>query len=105
MSDNQTKEADIKTSKQELSKLLSLLDFPKLSVDFMRDVVLANERVREDFDYFKFVADKSLSEAKFQYSKPTGKKVKSFGGTNDCQKVMEVYNNFNNPPAPITESV
>ena len=82
---------DEKRRSKYLLKLLFLLDFSELSIDFFCDNILREELVTNDHACLKFVTGKFSSTSKLVNLKQTGTKVLSFGGENASDQLVELY--------------
>ena len=84
---------------QEFQELLFLVNFDKLTVDFIQKVMLVEELIIEISTCLKYVIKKLTDRStKEQMKQRGGTKAISIGGSNTTNKVIEVYNCFSEPP-------
>jgi len=102
---------DVKTRENHLSELLFLLDFYKLTVNFVQTNVLTEELVIENFTCLKLVTKKFCAVANVVQMRQTGTtKVISIGGTKASESVIEVYSTIDKsemkyPDVPLPNTI
>ena len=87
--------------KQEFQELLFLINFERVPVDFIQEIMLSDELITEAVISMKYVINKFTTALRKQQKKNSKKtKVTSYGGRNTTKEIIEVYNYFNDPLTP-----